>query len=130
MPNQLTDQTLLQPCGTTAAYARHRRRREAPCQHCRTAWNAYNNMLKVRKRAASRMPAHQMAIAAVAYRNLATRRIPLPNGTSFAMGALAGTAVAHGFIGDSHTGTQCLACFGWLDDPRHTHRYHRLWLVR
>ena len=28
----------LQPCGTTAAYQRHRRRREDPCDDCKRAW--------------------------------------------------------------------------------------------
>jgi hypothetical protein len=31
----------LKPCGTPAAYARHLKRDEAPCDACRFAWNAY-----------------------------------------------------------------------------------------
>jgi hypothetical protein len=30
----------LKPCGTTAAYVRHRRNGETPCQACRDAWAA------------------------------------------------------------------------------------------
>ncbi|MFC6885321.1 MULTISPECIES: hypothetical protein [Actinomadura] len=31
----------LQPCGTTAAYIRHRKRGEQPCPMCRQAWRDY-----------------------------------------------------------------------------------------
>lgn len=30
-----------QPCGTVAAYKRHQRRQEPPCQPCRDAWAAW-----------------------------------------------------------------------------------------
>jgi hypothetical protein len=30
-----------QPCGTVAAYKRHRRNDETPCDACRSAWAAY-----------------------------------------------------------------------------------------
>jgi len=49
------------------------------------------------------------------------RVVRLPDRT-IALGALAGTAVAHGFLPDLHTGTSCVACFGWSNDYRHTHR--------
>lgn len=39
------------------------------------------------------------------------RRIPL--------GALAGTDTGHPFVPDGHTGTSCMACFGWSNDFRH-----------
>ena len=31
----------LKPCGTTAAFMRHKRAGEEPCDRCRKAWNAY-----------------------------------------------------------------------------------------
>lgn len=36
------------------------------------------------------------------------------------VGQLAATNVVHPFIADEGTGTSCLACFGWSDDPKHT----------
>lgn len=39
--------------------------------------------------------------------------------TSVPLGAFAGTATAHPHTPDSHTGTSCLLCFGWCNDPRH-----------
>jgi hypothetical protein len=32
----------LQPCGTPAAYRRHKRKREMPCSDCLAAWVTYN----------------------------------------------------------------------------------------
>lgn len=32
---------VLKPCGTPAAFARHKRHREEPCEACRAAWNEY-----------------------------------------------------------------------------------------
>lgn len=55
------------------------------------------------------------------------RQIPLAGDKAIAVGALAGTTVAHGFLPDQHTGTSCMACYGWSNDYRHT---HRLWLGR
>lgn len=31
----------LQPCGTPAAYMRHRKAKQKPCDPCRLAWNEY-----------------------------------------------------------------------------------------
>lgn len=31
----------LQPCGTPAAYMRHIKAKQKPCEPCRLAWNAY-----------------------------------------------------------------------------------------
>jgi len=40
-----------QPCGTRAAYERHRRRGEQPCPPCRDAYNAHQRaMYEARKR--------------------------------------------------------------------------------
>lgn len=57
----------------------------------------------------------------------ARRQIPLGGDKAIAVGALAGTTVAHGFLPDLETGSSCIACYGWQDDYRHT---HRLWLRR
>lgn len=46
------------------------------------------------------------------------RVVRLPGGP-IALGALAGTSVAHPFVPDGHTGTSCMACFGWCTDYRH-----------
>lgn len=35
------------------------------------------------------------------------------------LGVLAGTDTGHRFRGDQTSGTSCLLCFGWYDDPRH-----------
>jgi len=40
------------------------------------------------------------------------------------VGSLAGTAYLHSHAPDGTTGTQCLACFGWVTDPRHV--FHRI----
>lgn len=34
-----------QPCGTTAAYKRHQRHGETPCDECRAAWSTYQREL-------------------------------------------------------------------------------------
>jgi hypothetical protein len=46
------------------------------------------------------------------------RRVQLRAGT-IPLGALAATDVRHTRVPDAHTGSMCLACFGWRDDPRH-----------
>lgn len=33
----------LKPCGTIAAYMRHRKAGQKPCDPCRLAWNTYQN---------------------------------------------------------------------------------------
>lgn len=41
----------LKPCGTPAAYSRHTRRREVPCERCTTAWRKYaRRRVKIRRR--------------------------------------------------------------------------------
>lgn len=50
-----------------------------------------------------------------------TRYLRLPNGI-LPVGGLAGTDIAHPHIPDGHTGTSCLACYGWCTDPRHLSR--------
>lgn len=37
------------------------------------------------------------------------------------LGALAGTETPHPHTPDSGNGTSCLLCFGWCNDPRHSH---------
>jgi len=56
-----------------------------------------------------------------------TRYVQLIGG-AVRVGQLAGTTHRHPFAPDGHTGTQCLACYGWTDDPRHA--FHRPQYVR
>lgn len=46
------------------------------------------------------------------------RRIRIGS-TMAPLGVLAGTSTCHPFTPDQTSGTSCLACFGWYDDPRH-----------
>lgn len=46
------------------------------------------------------------------------RVVHLPGGV-IPLGALAGSDRAHPFVPDGHTGTLCMACFGWCNDYRH-----------
>jgi hypothetical protein len=39
-----------QPCGTQAAYKRHQRKGEEPCDPCRLAWAEYQRELYQRRR--------------------------------------------------------------------------------
>lgn len=50
------------------------------------------------------------------------RRIRLPGGF-LEVGGLAGLPTLHNFTPDGHTGSMCMACFGWVSDPRHA--FHR-----
>lgn len=50
------------------------------------------------------------------------RYVQLPAGT-VRVGQLAGVTARHPFAPDEHTGTSCLACYGWADDVRHA--FHR-----
>lgn len=47
------------------------------------------------------------------------RYIHLPGGP-VKVGQLAGTSVRHPHVPDGNTGTLCMACWGWCNDPRHT----------
>ena len=40
-----------QPCGTQAAYKRHQRNGETPCEPCRVAWSAYQRELYAKRKA-------------------------------------------------------------------------------
>ncbi|GAB3117979.1 hypothetical protein GCM10027160_29370 [Streptomyces calidiresistens] len=51
----------LAPCGTTAAYSRHRRRGEEPCQPCRDAYNASQRARYRRARRRAGLPACVLA---------------------------------------------------------------------
>lgn len=42
------------------------------------------------------------------------------------VGALAGTHVPHRHVADKGSGSSCLACYGWADDPRHLVRVPRV----
>lgn len=50
------------------------------------------------------------------------RYVQLAGGT-VRVGQLAGTDALHPFAPDGHSGSSCLACYGWPDDPRHA--FHR-----
>lgn len=50
------------------------------------------------------------------------RYVRLSRGGTVRLGALAGTEVPHAFVPDGHTGTSCLACYGWCNDVRHSGR--------
>ena len=39
-----------QPCGTVAAYKRHQRHGEPPCEACRAAWSEYQRTLYKRRK--------------------------------------------------------------------------------
>jgi hypothetical protein len=63
-------------------------------------------------------------VTAVAEVELPARYVRLAGGATVQVGALAGTDTVHGCVPDAWTGSSCLACFGWQDDPRHL--FHRL----
>lgn len=50
--------------------------------------------------------------------DLLTRYVHL-NDSIITVGGLVGSDALHPFAPDTHTGTSCLACFGWSDDARH-----------
>lgn len=47
------------------------------------------------------------------------RYVRLSGGATVRVGALAGASTPHDHVPDGHTGSSCMACFGWHDDPRH-----------
>lgn len=57
--------------------------------------------------------AQRTAVTSPVARRQAAEQMPLP----IALGLLAGTDVPHDF--NPLDMTQCAACFGWRDDPRH-----------
>ncbi|MCW2768515.1 MAG: hypothetical protein JWO11_4474 [Nocardioides sp.] len=61
------------------------------------------------------------AVARAQTRQREIRIVRLPGG-NMPLGALAGADTVHPFVPDGHTGTSCMACFGWSNDYRHTHR--------
>jgi hypothetical protein len=61
------------------------------------------------------------AVARAQTRQREIRIVRLPGGT-MPLGALAGADTVHPFVPDGHTGTSCMACFGWSNDVRHTGR--------
>lgn len=54
----------------------------------------------------------------------APRYVRLADRTPVVVGGLAGTDVIHNAVPDAWTGSSCMACFGWKDDPRHL--FHKL----
>lgn len=66
------------------------------------------------------------AVARAQTRQREIRVLRLPGGV-LPLGVFAGTDTMHPPVPDPYTGSSCLACFGWTDDYRHT---HRLWLDR
>lgn len=125
MARQVTRE--LKPCGTTAAYDRHRRRRQKPCGPCRQANNVRKNKRYQRKNA-SQVAAERAKInreiradirKANARREI--RTVQMPSGP-VQLGKFAGTKTAHPHVPDGWTGTSCVLCFGWCTDPRHAGR--------
>jgi hypothetical protein len=111
----------LAPCGTPGAHTRHRRRGEPIDEVCRAAKNTYDNARRVGKRARKRSGADVRETAAAvkaAVQHREIRVVRLPGGT-FPIGVLAATDTVHTPVPDGSTGTLCMACFGWIDDPRH-----------
>lgn len=104
-------------CGETAAYHRHRRRRETVCEPCRQAWNAHNRDRRRRAKAAQREARAASTIWAARDVDRLTIRVHLPTGP-VGFGALAGTTRPHPFVPDRGTGTLCRLCFGWCTDYR------------
>ncbi len=114
---------LLKPCGTEGAYTRHRRRGEPIDDVCRAARRTRDNARRIRKRDGLQARAADKAVAA-AVRILGRREVRVVRlpGANIPLGALACSDAPHPFVPDGHTGTSCMACFGWINDYRHTHR--------
>jgi hypothetical protein len=92
------------PCGTIRAFYRHRRRSETVDDACRKAIRLAQREWKQRRAASSAgVPAE-------------IRRTPRE---AVVVGALVGTDEPHAHVPDGDTGTLCVSCFGWCNDPRH-----------
>lgn len=114
----------LAPCGTAGAHSRHRRRGEPIDEVCRAARRAADSERKARLRATKRAAweAREAAVMAAAARLVQRREIRVVRlpGADMPLGALACSDRRHPFMPDAGTGSQCLGCFGWYNDARHT----------
>lgn len=86
--------------------AEYRRRKPAPARRNRTA---------ARERATA-----EAIDAANRSRHREIRTVRLPGGKAYALGAYAGTGIAHPYVPDGGSSTSCQLCFGWSSDYRHT----------
>ncbi|MEU8264448.1 hypothetical protein AB0C02_27980 [Micromonospora sp. NPDC048999] len=82
-------------CGEYAGFERHRRRGELACGPCKNADTAYRQANQAARKSRPLPP------------------MPLPP----TFGRYAALDVPHDFAGDDLS--QCVACFGWRNDPRH-----------
>lgn len=112
----------LTPCGTEGAYSRHRRRGEPIDDVCRAARRVRDNARRARKRAGHTGSDNAQAVAAVRVLAQCEVRVVRLGGVDVEVGGLACSDVQHPFVPDGHLGTQCMACFGWVSDCRHTTR--------
>jgi hypothetical protein len=90
---------------------------------CRVAHRAYENARRSRERAArrdGRLDREITAAIAVAQRRQREIRVVRLPGANMPIGALACSDKRHPFVPDAGTGSQCLGCFGWYNDARHT----------
>jgi hypothetical protein len=95
----------------------------------RTRFNAKRRLRRAAARAERETRETRETLEAVARaqtRQRDIRIVRLPGG-NMPLGALAGADTVHPFVPDQHTGTSCMACFGWSNDVRHT---YRVWLGR
>lgn len=119
-------------CGTSAGYFRHRRRRQKPCPPCRAAEVVARREREARRqRDMGRTPMSLPQVADALGRTLlpqfwvagarlkeAIRETPIET----PVGLFAGMGAMHPFKPLSPTLglPQCVECFGYTDDPRHT----------
>lgn len=122
----MTTRTLA-PCGTPAAYQRHRYRGQDPDESCRRAWREYSTNRQRTMRTEDRgrrrerqanADAKAVQAAEQILRQREPRMVHLPGGDVL-LGVLAGTSKMHAFVPDSGIGTSCAVCFSWSDDYRH-----------
>lgn len=98
-PAERTPPTDTGRCGEPAGYGRHRRRGEHPCRPCTVARTA---------QIAACRPRRTVGLSAQGARPLSPMQV---------FGRIAGRGLPHGFQGPDIS--QCEACWGWRDDPRH-----------
>lgn len=68
--------TELKPCGTTAAYQRHRKRKEEPCAACRTAVAEYNRAYRAANPRVAEQQREHRKITDEAVKRLITKHFP------------------------------------------------------
>lgn len=93
----------------------------APSRHRRDAANNVRRRLRREADHAVRDAERAVETAAIIQAAARQREIRVVNigRRRVALGAFAGTDIRHPFVPDGHTGTSCMACFGWSNDVRH-----------